>query len=164
MQTIPLAEGDVRWVFPELDDTGEVLDLVRRADAQIRVLAGHLGVRASWTRSGIEFHRLEWGQASLFGCAEAGDVSFVAQLWFPRRCATDLGVGPPWEVDGEISVRCDARVDCGPHFIEEAPAREFDSPLAATRTLLEVATWLREHAMAEPLDSWRQRDTRSGHE
>jgi hypothetical protein len=32
METIPLADGDLRWVFPELAD--------------------HLGVRPAWTRSG----------------------------------------------------------------------------------------------------------------
>jgi hypothetical protein len=147
-----------------LGDTAAVLSVATQADLQIRLLTEHLGVRAGWTGSGIEFHRLELGQAHLLGCAEAGDVSFVAQLWFPRRCAWDTSVGPPWQVEGEITVRCDARVDCGPHFIEELPAQLFDSPLDATRALLEAATWLRERGTSEPLASWRQRDTRSGHD
>lgn len=164
METIPLADGDLCWVFTEMEDTAEVSDLVRHADTQIRQLADHLGVRPSWTGSGIEFHRLEWGQTLLFGCAEASEVSFVAQLWFPRRCASDMTVGPPWTVDGEITVRCDGRVDCGPHYIEEFPPHEFDSPSAAARALLEVAIWLRERGITEPLETWRQRDARSGHD
>jgi hypothetical protein len=163
VETIPLADGDLRWVFPGLDETGEVLTLVRQADLQIRQLAEHFAVRASWTGSGIEFHRLERGQASLFGSVEPGEVSFVAQLWFPRRCGWDQRVGPPWEVDGEISVRCDAAIDCGLHLIEDMSPRQFDSPLEAARALLKVATWLRLRGTAEPLGSWRQRDSPRGH-
>jgi hypothetical protein len=163
VDTIPLAEGEVRWVFPALDDTSDVLDLLRRADGEIRLLADHLGVRASWTGTGIEFHRLEWGQASLFGCAETGDVSFIAELWVPHRFALDPQSGPPWEVEGEISVRCDAPADCGMHPIEEMAPQQFDTPLHTTQALLRVATWLRERGMAEPPSSWRQRDPRRDH-
>ncbi|MEH1016435.1 hypothetical protein V6U90_25435 [Micromonospora sp. CPCC 206060] len=163
MEAIPLLDGDLRWVFPGLTETDEMLDLVRRADGEFRLLADHLGARPGWTGSGIEFHRLEWGQASLSGCVESGEVSFVAQLWYPRRCGTDLRSGPPWAVDGEITVRCDARVDCGPHYIEET-TRELDVPLAAARELLRVATWLRERGTTELRHSWRQRDPRSGHD
>jgi hypothetical protein len=78
VETIALPDGDLRWVFPDLEDTDEVLDLVHRAAAEIRLLADHLGVRPSWTGSGIEFHRLPSGPTFLLGSAEAGDVSFVA--------------------------------------------------------------------------------------
>jgi hypothetical protein len=156
VDTIPLADGDVGWVFPELDDAGEVLDLLRRADSEIRLLADHLGVRASWTGSGIEFHRLECGQASLFGCAETDDVSFIVELWVPHNRASDLQLGPSWEVDGEISVRCDAPADCGMHSIEEAAPRQFDTPLGAALALLEVATWLRQRGVAESSRSSRR--------
>jgi hypothetical protein len=67
------------------------------------------------------------------------------------------------ELDGEIAVRCDARVDCGMHPIEEPPERQVESPLEAARALLEVAIWLRQRGAAEPLELWRQRDTHSGH-
>jgi hypothetical protein len=98
VKTIALSDGDLRWVFPGLDDTADVLDLVRQADAEIRLLADHLGVRPGWTGSGIEFHRMPSGQSSLFGCAEVGEVSFVVDLnsWDEHGCA---GVGP-----GGISV------------------------------------------------------------
>lgn len=154
--------GDLRWVFPDLDDPGEVLELAYQADAEIRLLAEHLGVRPSWTGSGVEFHRMPSGQSSLFGCAEtADDVSFVVDLnaWDRGGNAT---VGPPWEVHGEIGVRCDGRVDCGMHSVEQVE-RHAESPLEAARALLEVATWLRQRGVAEPLELWRQRDERSGH-
>jgi hypothetical protein len=61
VKTIALSDGDLRWVFPGLDDTADVLDLVRQADAEIRLLADHLGVRPGWTGSGIEFHRMPSG-------------------------------------------------------------------------------------------------------
>jgi hypothetical protein len=159
---MPWTDGDLRWVFPELEDADEVLNLVRRADAEIRLLAEHLKVRPSWTGGGIEFHRMPSGQSSLFGCAEIDDISFVVDL-SPCRHYGGVGVGPPWQVDGEIAVRCNARVDCGMHPIEVAE-RQSGSPLEAARTLLEVATWLRVRAVAESVESWRQRDLRSGHD
>jgi hypothetical protein len=162
VETIALSDGDLRWVFPDLNGTGDVLELVRQADAEIRLLAEHLGVLPGWTGSGIEFHRMPSGQSSLFGCAEAGDVSFAVDLTAWDRYGS-AWVGPPWEVAGEIAVRCDAPADCGMHPIEEAK-RQVDSPLEAARALREVATWLRQRAVAEPLESWRQRDTRSGHD
>ena len=157
METIPLGDGDPRWVFGETARIDDVLQLVREADAEILRLAAHLGVRASWTGSGIEYHRMP-GRTALFGCAEAGDVSFAVELssWQP-------GGVPPWEVEAEVSVRCDAYNDCGMHRIEAIDEQSFDSPVGAARALLEAATWVRRRGMAEPLTSWRQRDTISRH-
>jgi hypothetical protein len=162
METIPLAEGDLRWVFPELANSAEVLDVLRQADAQMRRLADHLGVRPSWTGSGVEFHRQGGSWASLFGCAEVdGAASFAGEL---SRVVTDDGLSrSAWEVDGVIAVRCDARIDCGMHTIEERAARRHDSPLGAANDLLVVMTWLLERGVAEPVSSWRRRDRRSGH-
>ncbi|MBV1851885.1 hypothetical protein [Catellatospora tritici] len=162
MEIIALSDGDLGWVFPGLHDAGEVSDLLRQADAQIRLLADHLGVRPSWTGSGIEFHRLPQGQTDLFGCAEKDDVSFTVGLGSFNRGGSS-GVGPPWDIDSSIEVRCDGRVDCGMHSIEEASERQVDSPLEAARALLEAVIWLRNRAVAEPLESWRQRDVLSGH-
>jgi len=159
VETIGLLEGDVRWVFPGLKAPDEVLDVLKRADEQMLQLAGHLRVRPSWTGSGIEFHLLERGHASLWGCVEAGGVSFVAELWCPRPWSFDSSVGPPWEVEADISVRCDRPVDCGMHAIEEQQPREYDTPVDAARRLLEVTRWLRERGTSEPLTSWLQRET-----
>jgi len=162
VETIPLADGDPHWVFPDLADTATVLDLLGQADAQVRQLAAHLGVRASWTGSGIEYHRTRSGRTSMFGCAEVADVSFVAELCSVPDVDEGLAVGPPWQVRGEITVRCDGRVDCGMHVIEETTA-QFDIPQDAAGALLNVTGWLRQRGTAEPLVSWRQRDARSGH-
>jgi len=131
VETVRLADGDIAWVFPQLDDPAQVLGVLSAADAHMRRLADHLGVRPSWTGSGLEFYRLATA-TDRFGCAETRDISFAAELDSgilgpePRREG-----GPPWEVSAEIAVRCDAQVDCGMHAIEEWPASRHDSPLEA---------------------------------
>jgi hypothetical protein len=163
VETIALADGDLHWVFPELEDADEVLDVVRKADAEVRLLAEHLGVRPSWTGSGIEFHRLPSGPTSLFGSVEADGVSFVLELaaWDQSGYAA---VGPPWIVDGEVAVRCDRPIDCGMHTVEQAAARQCASPADAAQALADVATWLRQRGVNELLASWRRRDERRGYE
>src|SRR5882757_2475280 len=163
VDTIPLADGDVGWVFPELDDAGEVLDLLRRADSEIRLLADHLRVRASWTGSGIEFHRLEWGQASLFGCAETDDVSFIVELWVPNCCARDLRAGPPWEVEGgdlgalrRIGRLWDA-LDRG------GGSSAVRHTVGRGAGIAGCGHMLRQRGVAESPRSWRPRDPRRGH-
>jgi len=79
VEAIALAAGDIGWVFPQLDNPSQVLQALSAADAHMRRLADHLGVTPSWTGSGLEYHRLE-GVTDLFGCAETGDVSLVAEL------------------------------------------------------------------------------------
>jgi hypothetical protein len=147
MKTIPLVEGDLRWVFPQLADPAEVLEVLLGADAQMRRLADHLAVRPGWTGSGLEFCRHEH-VTDIAGFAESGDVSFVVELWFPR---TELlkapRSGPPWEVDAETSVHCDARRDCGMHTIEELPQTQYASPMDAAGGMLAAATWLLERAL-----------------
>src|SRR5215475_13760202 len=155
MENIRLSDGELRWVFPGLPDTAGV-------SAQIRLLANHLAVRPGWTGSGTEFHRLPSGATSLFGCAERDDVTFVVELGSFDRCGS-ASVGPPWIVEGEIAVGCDARVECGTHPVERTAERLYESPLEAAAAVLEVATWLRRRGFDEPLDQWRQRDPRRGH-
>ena len=163
METVTLADGDIGWVFPQLDNQARVLEALSAADAHMRRLADHLGVRPSWTGSGLEFHRLV-GVTDLFGCAETRDVSFVAELDSgilgpePRREG-----GPPWEVSAEIAVRCDAQADCGMHVIEEWPASWHYSPLEAATALADAAQWLLDRGTADLPTSWRDRDPRSGH-
>ncbi|MFF0296028.1 hypothetical protein ACFYST_20670 [Kitasatospora sp. NPDC004614] len=158
METTPLADGDVRWVFPELERPAEVEALLREAGALIEALAERLGVRPSRTGSGLEFCR-PGGEpnAFLFGCAEVPEVSFVVDLEAER------GAVRRWEVEARISVRCDhvGPWDCGHHIIEERSA-SFGSPAAAARGLVEAAAWLRERCAAEPLSVWRERDDEPG--
>jgi hypothetical protein len=163
VETVKLADGDIAWVFPQLDNPEQVLEALSAADAHIRTLADHLGVRPSWTGSGLEFHR-EVVVTDLFGCAETRDVSFVAEL-NSGILGSELrrAGGPPWEVSAEIAVRCDAQVDCGMHIIELWPASKHDSPLEAATALADAAKWLLNRGTAELPTSWRDRDPRSGH-
>ncbi|MCX5010346.1 hypothetical protein OG765_04980 [Streptomyces sp. NBC_00555] len=95
MDTIPLSQGDLRWVFPDVENPDAVRNVLCEADARIRALAEHLGVRASRTGSGLEFHRVQGIEAAgVFGFVEAAGVSFAADLYFPRRCLWDLRWGP----------------------------------------------------------------------
>ncbi len=165
MESIPLAEGDLGWVFPELADEREVRGILRRAAWCIEQLADHLGTRPSWTGVGLEFHRdPDQHSADLFGCAETADVSFVAELTLPRDPVEWVPLArPPWSVEGHVSVRCDARVDCGMHVIETRPVAEHADPIDAAGNLLAVATWLLQRGTEEPARSWRQRDSLSAH-
>jgi hypothetical protein len=58
MEAIPLAEGDLRWVFPDLVDEAEIREILRQAAGCVEQLAGLLEVRPSWTGGGLEFLRL----------------------------------------------------------------------------------------------------------
>jgi hypothetical protein len=164
VETIALADGDARWVFPRLYDPSPVQEALLAADADMRRLADHLGVTPSWTGSGIEFHRFPTGVTDLFGCAETTQVTFAAEL--------NSGIlgpelrkdgGPPWEVTAEITVRCDAPRDCGMHIIEERPPARHHSPLAAAADLAAAARWLFDRGTSERPSSWRDRDRISGH-
>jgi hypothetical protein len=164
VETIALADGDPRWVFPKLDDPSRVLEALRAGDARLRRLAADLGVTPSWTGSGLEFHRFPNGVTDLFGSAETSQVSFIAEL--------NSGIlgpqfrtagGPPWEVSAEISVRCDARRDCGMHLIEERPPSRHHSPLEAAAELAAAGQWLLDRGTAEQPSSWGDRDRLSGH-
>jgi hypothetical protein len=165
VETIPLADGNLRWVFPELVDEPQVLDILQRAAGCIEQLADHLGVRPCWTGSGLEFHRFPDQQtATLFGCAETTEVSLVAELRLPRDpIEWVVTPPPPWLVDAEISVRCEAAIDCGMHAIETKPDSEHASPVDAANGLLTATTWLLHRGTEEPASSRRQRDPRSGH-
>jgi hypothetical protein len=164
-EAIPLSQGDLHWVFPVLDDADAdaVRDALAEADALMRRLADHLGVRASWTGSGFEFLRVEGFElAGVFGFAEVPGVSFAAELCFPRRCLWDLRWGPPWQVEAVVVVSCVRDVDCGSNTVAEL-ARSYDSPADAARGLVEATEWLHERGVGEPPSSWRSRDDGCGH-
>lgn len=158
-----MADGDLHWVFPQLDGLPQVQEALSAADAHMRRLADHLEVTPSWTGGGLEFYR-GVGVTDLFGCAETGEVSFVAELdsgiLGPELCRDG---GPPWEVSAEIAVRCDARIDRRMHTIEEWPTSRYGSPLDAAAGLARAVHWLLDRGTAEPPGSWRNRDRLSGH-
>jgi hypothetical protein len=163
VETIALADGDLAWVFPHMEDPHRVVAALSGADADIRKLADHLGVRPGWTGSGLEFHRAA-RIADLCGFAETDDVSFLTELGSQTLDGEQYSRGgPPWEVTAEIAVRCDADNDCGMHTIEAWPASRHDSPLEAATTLARAARWLLDRGTAEPVTYWREHDPSSGH-
>ncbi|MFI0965941.1 hypothetical protein ACH4S8_31780 [Streptomyces sp. NPDC021080] len=164
MDAIPLGQGDLRWVFPEVRDPGTVRDALSEADAQVRALARYLGAGAGAgagagrAGGGLAFHRVEGVVlAGLFGVAESEGIGFSAELYFPRRCPWDLRWGPPWEVEAEVVVLCDRVPDCGGHTLAER-ARIFTTPLDAARGLVEATAWLLERGTTAPPLSWRSRE------
>jgi len=164
MDTIPLNDGDLRWVFPTLVDESEVRAALRQAADQIEQLASHLGVRPAWTGAGLEFHPHPDGRtASLWGCADSADVSMVVELNLPTDPVDQtVTAPPPWSLTAHIAVRCAAPVDCGMHYIEEKES-EHSTPPDAAKAVLAAATWLHERGTEVPPGSWRQLDTRAGH-
>lgn len=170
MEVIALADGDLVWIFPHLDNPQQVHAALSEADADIRRLAEHLGVRPGWTGSGLEFDRYGGRTFDLHGFAETADVSFLAELE-PGAVQPDQPDQPgrarlTWEVTAQIAVRCDGQagsVDCGMHTIEAWPASRHYLPLQAATALARAARWLLDRGTAEPVTYWRQHDPDSGH-
>ncbi|MFE2755040.1 hypothetical protein ACFXGA_23860 [Actinosynnema sp. NPDC059335] len=160
MEAIPLAEGDLRWVFPDLVDVDPVLDRLRRAGARVERLAVRLGRPGT----GLVFDHLPGAPyAGLSALAEIDEVAFRVHVSLPRDPHRDVvSPPPPWQVEGEISVRCDAIRDCGRHEIETVESAH-DTPLAAADGVLAVAGWLWDRGTSEPHASWRRRDVLSHH-
>jgi hypothetical protein len=184
VKTIPLAEGDLRWVFPGLKDPTKALERLAEADTNMRRLADHLGVTPSWTGSGLEFHCFNgaldafyppgpWPLGpqvvlsdvpALFGCAETGEVSFITELESLAAHEGRARPGPPWGVHAQVAVRCDGRSDCGMHVIEEHETGPYDSPLAAAEGLVVATRWLLDRGTTELASSWREREPLSRHD
>jgi hypothetical protein len=127
MEQVPLRQGELRRVFPDLADTGPVWEVLAAADAGLRELGGEL------------VHHELFGVASLGGYVERGDRELVASLGFPRRCAWERRWGPPWQVLAEVW-EGDATVAERESWYEE--------PLAAARALVEAVDWLLEQERA----------------
>jgi hypothetical protein len=160
VEAIPLAEGDLRWVFPDLIDVDPVLDVLRQAAVRVERLAGHLGGPGA----GLVFDHLPGAPyAGLSAFAEIEEVAFRVHVSPPRDPHRHvLTLPPPWQVEAEISVRCDAIRDCGRHEIETVESAH-DTPLDAADGVLTVAGWLYQRGTTEPQASWRKRDVLSRH-
>lgn len=161
VQATRLDDGDLRWVFPDLDDVDRVGGCVGQASEHIVLLASHLGSRASWTGSGLEFHHMPGAAtADLFGSASAPGVEFVLCLdrvraGRDRRVRRSLSGG--WAVTADIVLDCDRVEDCGGHYLE-GRADVLATPLDAARALAACARWLWERGSAEPAESWAPRN------
>jgi hypothetical protein len=160
VEAIPLAEGDLRWVFPDLVEVDPVLDVLRQAAARVELLAGRLGRPGL----GLVFDHLPGAPyAGLSGLAELEEVTFLVHVSLPRDPLRHVLIPPPpWQVEGEISVRCDAIRDCGRHEIETVESAH-GSPLDAANGVLAVAGWLYDRGTTEPHAAWRRRDVLSRH-
>jgi hypothetical protein len=154
METIPLDQGKLTWVFPDIDDTDAVRASLAAADGNMRALADHLGLRAGWAGGGLEFHRVQGiTLAGLFGFVEAPGVSFGARLYFPRRCLWDLRWGPPWRVEADIEVLCVQAANCAGHTAAET-SRSCSSSAAAADALVASTAWLLGRGIGRPVASW----------
>jgi hypothetical protein len=156
---IPLRDGDLRWVFPHLVEVDPVLDVLWTATALVERLASHLGVHG-----GLAFDHLPGAPyAGLSGVARTEELTFAVHLALPRDPHDHALVPPPpWWVDGEISVRCDAITDCGRHEIETVES-ECGTPMEAAEGVLAVARWLLARGTTVPATAWRERDVLSRH-
>jgi hypothetical protein len=170
MEAIPLDDGDPRWVFPELGDTGPepvaVRSLLAQSAANMRRLAGHLGVRAGVTGAGLEYQRdgpdRSFGASGVFAWVATPGVVFKAALYYPLRRACQTEYGPPWTVETEVLVMCPAEEDCYGHAAAQTKCSE-DSALAAVRALADATALLLDHALRTPLTAWRELTVESCH-
>ncbi len=154
-----MAEGDLRWVFPHLVEVDPVLTVLRLAAARVEQLAGHLGGPGA----GLVFDHLPGAPyAGLSARAEFEEVAFDVHVSLPRDPHRNVLRPPPWQVEGGITVRCDAIRDCGRHEIETVESA-YDTPLDAANGVLTVAGWLFDRGTTEPRTSWRKRDVLSRH-
>lgn len=159
MAPIPLRDGDLRWVFPRLGEVEPVLDVLNTATALVERLAAHLGA----PRGGLVFAHLPGAPyAGLAGVARTEELAFELRLSVPCDARGRAGRPPPWLVDGEISIRCDAISDCGRHELESLES-EYGTPAEAAGGVLSVAGWLLSRATTVPPTGWRERDVLSRH-
>ncbi|QFZ21759.1 hypothetical protein [Saccharothrix syringae] len=160
MAPIPLRDGDLHWVFPHLVEVAPVLDLLSTAADLVERLAAHLGGHDD----GLAFDHLPGAPyAGLTGGAHTEELIFEVRLSLPRH-PRDLVVSPPppWLVDGEVSVRCDAIRDCGRHEIETLESAH-GTPVEAAEGVLAVSAWLLARGTTVPPTAWRERDVLSRH-
>jgi hypothetical protein len=160
MEVIRLDEGDPAWLFGDTQDVPAVRQILRQAAEEVLFIAADVGGRVGWTGAGLEFHRLPGAaevtaRTQLAGFVEVGeDITFWAEL---------SRVADGFAVEAEITVRCDAEIDCGTHTVEAMTWPVEQSPHEAATDLLESSRWLRRQANAHPLSYWRQHDPRKGH-
>lgn len=159
MASIPLRDGDLRWVFPHLGEVQPVLDVLNTATALVERLAAHLGDPGG----GLVFDHLPGAPyAGLSGVARTEEVTFEVHLSLSCDERGRIIPPPPWLVDGGISIRCDAISDCGRHELESLES-ECGTPAEAAGGVLSVVGWLLDRGTTVPPNAWRGRDVLSRH-
>jgi hypothetical protein len=155
VDTVALADGDLRWVFPLGTMTPELIAVLEQANRRFLDIAAALDQgRAGWTGRGLEFWLLPSGQRKLAGFAESAQVTFIAELLPPVY----FEPASSWEVTAEIAVRCDHEVDCGMHRIESTEELGLKTAQQAIQAFGDMTEWLLRRAMAVEPDEWRTRD------
>jgi len=162
MKTVPLAEGEPTWVFPPESVTPSLMASLLASSGRLLEIASLLPHgRAGWSGSGLEYNVFPSGQRSLSGWAENDQVTFLAEL-LPPGFYPD-GAPQQWEVTADISVRCDAKNDCGMHSVEEFTPNSYATAEDAVAAVEKAAGWLLDRCRAVPPGDWRTRDPRAGH-
>ena len=154
--TVPWRAGDPSWVFPSGLDEPVRATLEDASRRLVDIAATLEGGRAGWAGEGLEFSLYPSGERRVGGFAENQQVSFVVDLGLTR----DPRGATTWELDAEISVRCDHPVDCGMHQIETRRVSALATPAIAIRALDDATQWLLARARAVDPSEWRARDPR----
>lgn len=161
METVVLSEGEPTWVFPSQSVTQTLLQSLTGSSQRLCELAALLpGGRAGWSGSGLEYCLYPSGQRCLSGFAENADVTFTVELVPPGSDVAGSGV---WDVTAEISVRCDAEIDCGMHVVEAFTPNTYATAEDAVSAVEKSSRWLLERSKAIPPEEWRSKDQRSRH-
>lgn len=158
VERIAWADGDLRWVFHDLEDPGDIPANLTQAERLVRDMAGRLGVRAGLRGAsgcGLEFERVDGlTMPSLEGVVQVGEIWFRASVFHPMGCAWGDPKGPPWTARAAIELIHPDDADCDFHVMEEAGGDEFASPYTAVREFLGLVQWLHGRSVAEPVESW----------
>jgi hypothetical protein len=162
VETVAFSEGEPTWVFPKRSVTQALMRSLSASSERMREIATMLpGGRAGWSGSGLEYCLYPSGQRRLSGFAENADVTFIVELMPPGFYSE----APPraWEVTAEISVRCDAEIDCGMHTVEAFTPNTYTAAEDAVAAVEAATRWLLERSETVPPGGWRARDPRSRH-
>ncbi|TCO53779.1 hypothetical protein [Actinocrispum wychmicini] len=153
METIRLADGDPAWMFPPGTFTADIAASLATSSRRLRATLP--GGRAGLCHEGLEYSLLPDGKCCVSGFAENDLVSFTVELRPPGYYSAETST---WEVDAEISVRCDHNVDCGTHTVECREVTGLTSPDQAVATLAQLIEWLAQRAAEVPAEQWREMD------
>ena len=164
MDTVLLADGDIKWLFPAAHDPMAITSLLQRAAAQMDEMARGLPKTSTTTSLSLAYVRLPTeGVTNLWAYTDTGDITFEVELDLPRH-PTEWTVQPPppWTLISRISLRCDGDSDCGMHIVEEM-THEYSADCDAAQGLLDAAINLARRASNSTTSAWRGQDPISRH-
>jgi len=173
---IPLGEGSITWVFPQLTDRDElvaVMDELRGADLQLGRLAQLVGQRSEARQAdspipGLVYYRLgpepEFPLTELTWEGWSDQLGVAARLWPPRSRRPGVREGPPWQAGAWIQLSCDVDpAGCTGHDVGEWVGSPVDSALSAARDLRAAVDWAFDVVTTQSEEALRERDPRRGH-